>query len=386
LKEKEGDITGVILYEWSASHSEFLHAQIRFLNAAGIRVWVWVSAESPFEVQAGTNVEEVFKIKERGFWYRLGHYVVLRKFIKEQRISHLVINTAHGLYGRDLALALIGCAINVTGICHFAEKLGRSATQKMITWRVRKYLVLHPYMARWAKAVEGVRLHPFYYIFFNEQTGSGAAYVPKGKGETLRIVVPGALEPDRRDYYGLLSFVKEHEIYLANSADSGNSGNSGNLGDLPTVEFDILGNAYSSEFGRNFKEEVEKAGVAKYFRFYESFVPDSIFYGRIAACHAVMPLIHPGLKAWEIFTKYSISGAYNLAFGFRKPVLVWEEPFSSYELFDQVGVFYTYPTLLYALQQMAIGELLLEKHLAYADILWLTFEKQEEGYVQFLAS
>jgi hypothetical protein len=356
----------VLLLEWGVSHSEFLHAQIRFLNAQGVEVHLWIHQGTKFVPQPDYTIAKTTYLDGNSAWARLKVSLQIRRYLTKERIGFLLINTAHGLFARDLSLLLLGHPVIVTGICHFAQKLGQGMTQRLISVKVKKYFVLHPYMQRWAQVRDDIRLTTFYYIFFVPKEKMGLPVLPK-VGEELRIVVPGALEHRRRDYFSLVELAK--------------------AGKVPAnVKFVLLGNYQHTEHGRAVAHAIKEGGVEKFFVLFDHYVSDEVFFEEIAKSAAVLPLLHPHLEYWTEFTKYSISGSYNLAFAFHKPILCVREPFEQYEIFEDVGLFYEpeYLDLLLAEIAHDPSAILEPKIGAYAALTQLTFRHQAEHYTQFV--
>ena len=339
----------VLLLEGSHAHAECLHAQIRFLNALGVQVHLWLNRASPYRPPADEPVKALRLIDPEGLQGRILTAIELRKYLTQTGIGHLVINTAHGLLARDITLALRGHPVQVAGLCHHAEKLGSGITQNLISRRIKNYFVLHPYMQRWARPQEGVTISQFYNIFFVNPAKMGPAVLP-APGEEVRIVLPGALEPDRRDYGSLLA--------LAGS------------GQWPAgVKVVLLGDASGTEYGRQLVRTIRAEGFGSYFELFESYISDTVFFEQMRRAAAVLTLLHPNVKQFEIFSRFSISGSYNLAFAFQKPILCVQDPFEGYEVFKDVGLFY---------QPDQLGELL--SHIAADPVGALT--PRLEGYAR----
>lgn len=356
----------VLLLESSRSHSECLHAQIRFLNACGVPVYLWINADSPFRLPEDEQVVETRTISDTGLMGRIRTGLALRKYVRRQGITTVLFNTAHGLFTRDLAYLLAGTGVRLAGLCHHAEKMGVGATQNLISRRVRLYFVLHPYMKRWARPTPGVRIESFYNIFFVDPAVQGTSVLPAA-GEEIRIVLPGGFEPNRRDYPCLLHLARTGQI-------------------PPKMRIVLLGDCTANEHGRALRDTLRAEGLEHHFVLFEGYVTDEVFFAEMRRAAAVLPLLHPGLFYWHIFSQYSISGSYNLAFAFRKPILSVTQPFSTYEIFRDVGLFYEPDSLGTLLQRIAADPAgtLGPRIAAYDALPELAFFYQVRQYGSFL--
>lgn len=356
----------VLLLESSRSHSECLHAQIRFLNACGVPVYLWINAGSPFRLPADELVVETRTLSGTSLTDRLRTGLALRRYVREQGITTVLFNTAHGLFTRDVAYLLAGTGVRLAGLCHHAEKMGVGATQNLISRRVHHYFVLHPYMKRWAKPTPGVTIESFYNIFFVDPAEQGAPVLP-AVGEEVRVVLPGGFEPNRRDYPALQQLAR--------------------TGQIPErMKIVLLGDCTANEHGLVLRDTLRAEGLERHFVLFEGYVSDEVFFEEMRRAAVVLPLLHPGLFYWHIFSQYSISGSYNLAFAFRKPILSVTEPFSSYEIFRNVGLFYEPAALGALLQRIAADPagVLGPCIAAYKDLPELDFEYQARHYAEFL--
>lgn len=356
----------VLLLESSRSHSECLHAQIRFLNAVGVPVHLWINADSPFRLPADEHVVDMQTISGTGLSDRLRTGLALRRYARQHRITTVLFNTAHGLFTRDVAYLLAGTGVRLAGLCHHAEKMGVGATQNLISRRVHRYFVLHPYMKRWAKPTPGVTIEPFYNIFFVDPTEQGSPVLP-APGEEIRVVLPGGFEPNRRDYPCLLHLARTGQI-------------------PPSMKIVLLGDCTANEHGLALRDTLRAEGLDHHFVLFEGYVSDEVFFEEMRRAAVVLPLLHPGLFYWHIFSQYSISGSYNLAFAFRKPILSVTQPFSSYEIFRDVGLFYQPEALGILLQRIAADPagVLGPCIQAYRHLPELGFSYQARHYAEFL--
>jgi hypothetical protein len=66
----------------------------------------------------------------------------------------------------------------------------------------------------------------------------------------------------------------------------------------------------------------------------------------------VLPLITPGSHDYEDYLRYKITGTYNLAFGFKLPMLM-HESFSAHRIFRETSVFYREGGIMESLQKLA---------------------------------
>ena len=121
--------------------------------------------------------------------------------------------------------------------------------------------------------------------------------------DQIWITVPGRVENKRRDYQFLMDMAKR-------------------LTDYPEYKFIILGNMQATSDGRALAAQIKAEGLSDRFLTFTTFVPTPLFLSYIQASDIVLPLITPKVVDFNNYLAYKISGSWNMAFAFGKPMLV----------------------------------------------------------------
>ncbi len=300
------------LIEITGSHDECLYSHVAMLRAAGYAVRVVLREDVRGKQGDLGDVEAVDYVPfAAGGWRTWRDALHLRRLLAQQKVDLVVFNTAEGRRVRNFCL-LPGRMPPRLGVLHNGHKLGASFTQRCIERRVRDYLVLSEFIAKQAPRRRGVRVTPFYPIYF-----PAVPHVPRRAA--FSVVVPGRIDFRRRDY----------ELLLTVAA----------AGDLPSdLHFVLLGDG-SSRDGAVLRERLQRLGVAQRFTVFDHFVDQSILLGETAAADLVLPLLTPRMQEHPQYLTGKISGAYNLAYGLAVPMLL-HESFGDITELARGGVFF----------------------------------------------
>ena len=352
------------LFEASPSHSEFFRAQLLFLGQHHYRVHLWIPYQSPYELPASFDWVTVHRFTAASFRQRWVLIQRLVHFLNQHRIGTLVINTAHGSLVRDLVLRLLLHPVRVVGILHFGEKIAHgSLTQRLISLKINQYFVLAEYiLPRVQRAAPRLRFAVLHYLTYHPPTHVAAS-------EGLELAIPGNFEPRRRDYEGLIEWVDQHQTQLAR------------------VRFVLLASLASGAPGHGERvwRTIRDRQLEPFFEKFDYYLSDEEMNRRIAQSDAVMPLLHPRTADYGLFSQFAVSGAFNLAFSFRKPLLMYDQDFTDYPIFREVSFFYTMDSLLNLLTRLATHKhQLADKARAYDGIEAFAFEHQSASYVRFI--
>ena len=201
-------------------------------------------------------------------------------------------NTAQGSRALKFCLLPPISGVEMVGTIHNTEKLTKSFGQKLINRRIHKYYILADYLRHSIPKNIDNQYAVCYAVFLPRQK---VAEIVKPQGECW-ISIPGYVEYKRRDYHYLLR--------LANALKSCEG--------KKRIKFIVLGNTSKSD-GPHFVSEIREQNLMDYFVTFDSFVSDDVFNAYIEQSDAIMPLIHPDIPSADKYTKYKISGAFNLA-------------------------------------------------------------------------
>lgn len=246
--------------------------------------------------------KHIMEMEHRSPWL-VGFKAAL--IVRRLKPDVVFINTAQGNFVRAFILMLpIGTKIR--GVHHNAVKLLGSFSQSIISWRLKHYIVLADYIEINLKPLlkNGVTATTFYasYLEMPPQDYKLPTEVLQRIENKTIVAIPGVVELNRRDYHALIAALKK----------------------VPPPEnlmFLILGNSARGD-GPWLRQQIQSLNLEKNFMFFEGFVPTNVVYACLQRSDALIPLMHPGMDYFDDFSKYKISGTYNLAYGFNIPMLM----------------------------------------------------------------
>jgi len=351
----------IALIELGGSHDECLYSQVMFLKKQGYLVHIILFRD---------HLDRIDKWKEVDFWktfepvsWVIGKWnlvFTVRAYLRKNGIRKAIINTAEGNIIRQLAM-LPRKGVQYIGLIHLSRKLWTSKSQRFINRKIKKYFVLADFIEENIEKTDpSLKTSYFYPVYFPENSYPEP---PEGKNQDeIRVCIPGAVDVNRRDYSSLLD-----EIVL-NGAPEG-------------IRFVLLGRTTGRD-GKLLLERIQEAGLENSFRWFEGFVEPRVFYNQLSDSDLILPLITPGSHDYKDYLKYKITGAYNLAWGFKIPMLM-HDSFNIYEIFRQTSVFYPSGGMLKALGTMN-QEKLEKVRKKISEMKDFDFELQAEKYIEFL--
>jgi len=302
----------IAFIELGGSHEEVLFPQIEILAGSGFNVSLIIRTSHFNRIKPIRQAKTVLCINdEKNFFQRAMNLRRVLNFIKTNNIHSIIINTAQGAFIRDLCFFLPPY-LNLTGISHNPQKIGHSFTQKFISRKIKKYLVLNDYILKNLPQLHGLSYSSFYPVFYPHK------HQPKNDN-TLRVAIPGAIDFNRRDYEEILNNPLSQVLNK-------------------NIQFIFLGRC-KSEAARKYREAVETKFLKKQSRFFDEFIPEARFFSILKTADIILPLITPGIKNFQLYKKYKVSGSINLAFGMKIPLLM-HESLKSTEDYQTAAIFY----------------------------------------------
>lgn len=347
----------VLIIELGDSHNEVLFTQVEAFKEANISIAFALNEKLKDRIHPKVIQDtppQYFKVG--GHFQHLKNALCIRRKIKKEGITHIVMNTASGNAIRLLSLFLPQ-HVQVTGILHNACKLEKSKSQRFISKRVKHYLVLADQLIPASPKYQDLQLEAFYPILFPFDKKPTAS-----QHERFHIIIPGNVSNARRDYKGLITLWQ-------NLTDE----------EKELVTFEILGNI-NKEDGPALKALLQDKELADAFILHESFVEEDLFYERVANSDAILPLLHPGISDFESYKNCKISGGFNLAYGFQKPLLM-HESFQKIEDFKNTSILYTLPKLP-SLEEMKTASVRIKNY--YAQENKFSPKAQKQRYLDFV--
>ncbi len=351
----------VLIFEHTSSHSELLYSQIKFLDEHNQAIHLWINNKSDTSdlTLARLTLVDPSHSKYKTF-YRFIRYIVA------QKIDVIVFNTSHGLFIRDLSILLLLSKVKTFGILHQADKLMHSFTQKVISLKVKNYFVLNDFVLEWLNKnykSDKIKFSSFYPIYFPERF-----YSKREQQSYIVFCIPGAIEPERKDYDFLISYLQNSKSEISNR-----------------IKFKLLGNI-SSDNGKQLYAKLSANKIENRFITFNSYVTNEVFFKEIINSDFIFPLIHPSGKHFKAFYETGISGAFSLALGFNKPLLLHEQ-FRTNDDYINVSVFYNEENLSETLNSIMTNQLLISQlENAYQNIPKLNFQLQAKRYNDFIST
>jgi len=352
----------LLIFEHSNAHGEVVYSQLELVKKSGLNVILILNSELflPEEPLSAKIIRLDFKLKKRTL---LKHIL---EVIADHNIDLIVINTAHGNFVRSLCLRLLFKKVKVVGILHEANKINDSFTQKIISMKIRNYLVLSEHILRYLDTHKrkGHNYSFFYPIFYPLRFVN----LKKIKTDRLSICIPGGIEVERRDYFGLIDLLVK---------------NKGRI--YPLVKFILLGNAKVSDGAEVIKAIIDN-DLQNYFEWFDDYIPHDLFYEKLVNSDLILPLLHPNFHFFEECLQTKISGAFSLSLAFRKPMLIHDD-FMQINLFEKISIGYKVEELIETINNIAENPNLIEEKISlFESLTELSAVRQREQYLNFLSN
>ncbi len=319
----------IALIELGGSHDECLYSQVLFLKEQPFRVHILLFSGHLSRLEIWPQVDCWKDWPEpSGFFGEWNLVFRVLKYLRRNKIRRAVINTAEGNIVRKLARAS-GRDIEYTGIIHLARKLWTSRSQRIISRKIRKYLVLAGFIAENLDPADpSLSIEYFYPVYFPYPQSP----IQVNSHTEFLVCIPGAVDYARRDYGSLLE-----ELTTGGIPDG--------------MRFMLLGRTTGPD-GQDLLSRIQREGMEGRFVTFTDFIDPARFYAYLSLSDLILPLITPDSGDYEDYLKYKITGTYNLAWGFNIPMLM-HESFRGYPIFSSTSVFYRTGELLSELKRLA---------------------------------
>lgn len=362
MKKAPNSKKQILLIESTGSHLEWIYTQNLFLNNSDYELHVACDNQFRTRLKYMSNDRlHMFNFIKVNLREYIKEIFKIRKLFKKYNYDLIVFNTAHNNFVRDVLIVLPNKTKKI-GLLHRGQNLVNSATQRFITKRINGYITLADYQAKHVKLLTSKSLQTIYNTQFMYQIKQPE----KINNQFFNVVIPGAVERYRRDYYSLIQFIENT--------------------DLPDdIRFIFLGklNTHSDEHKDIFKQ-IEESPKNKYILYFTDYVNDDVFDKYIQSADILLPLIHPSMDNFDNYLKYQISGTFNLAYAYYKPMLIHEK-FEEYPEFRISSIFYRTESLMDKLLEVYKNtEILKELENNIKTNQNLTFNCQREKYLYFI--
>lgn len=344
-------MTKIALIEFGDFHDECLYSQVMFLQNPDIDITLFANKKLESRIDhLSTQVEIVYldlssKMKKYQCWFFMWKKMVYEGF------SKVIFNSAESTIYKFIHFPFPK-RIELIGTLHNGQNLKHKTKQKYISKKLSKYFVLNEFIQKNIEyqQLTNNKIATYYPIFFPELKNT----LQKPKGE-IWVTIPGVITFDKRDY----QVFKDWEV-------------------PKNVKLIFLGRANNNE-ALEFIEKAKNYASYSQMVFFDSFIPNDSFYNYIKQSNFILPLIHPSNAQFENFLNYKLTGSYNIAFGYKIPMLI-EQSFSEIEDFKENAIFYDYKDILALKKALEITPKEIYKHPKWS------FEYQKKKYLEFIFS
>lgn len=308
----------IALIEIGGSHDECLYSQMNAIKSAGhFTILVCTLELEQRNPHFRAVVDEFILIDKLDL--KLKRLKTLRyiwRNLKRKMVNKVIFNTAQGTNVRILCTLSLFSKIEFIGIIHTIRKFQGSFTQRLISLRIRKYLVLSEYLYSQVTAPKGIRLDWFYPLRFP----NFPVEINTKEQDNLKITIIGGVESRRKDLNGFLQMAVQ-------------------LIDYP-VEFVFLGKSdFNNREVLDFRLKIVDSGLNDKVRFYQRFVKQEEFDHVLRNTDLILPLVHPNTSSAEEYFKNQISGAMMISFAYKVPMLI-HEAYSGIQEMKSAAIYY----------------------------------------------
>lgn len=296
----------IVLIELTSYHEECLYSQIRFLKDANYDVHLIINPKFKENIVLyGIDTNNTKFLDPRGastFLKRIFNWFKTYSYILRNNFDTIIFNTASSNKETIALVSLLPKRIKCHGSIHNLKKLNDSFSQKIISKRIKDYFVLNDFLVDSMEPNEKeIKLHPYYPIYFPVYP---ASKVLNNKTD-IWICIPGEVNYKRRNYDVVLEAFSQLKM------------------NSPNLKIIILGKMNSKNPDvATFTNRVKELNLTPYMVTFENFIENELFHNYIQASDYIMA---PVSNTEQNYLKYKITGAYNLAFAYKKPLITPKE-------------------------------------------------------------
>lgn len=353
----------IAILELGKYHEECLYSQLKFLTNANYLVTLISNPKNAENIESyNLPIDKLLYFDPRdntSIFKRVLKGFSLYQFIKKESFEKIVFNTASSNKETICFAFFLPKKVKRFGTIHNLKKLNKSFSQKIISKKLKNYYVLNDFLKTSCKIEDTtIRLSSYYPIFFPKYDSTETI----NKNGDYWICIPGELNYNRRDYDIVIKSLKL-------------------LKNIENLKIILLGkmNPKKQETIK-FLGQIKELRLEKYFVFFNGFIENDIFHTYIKKSDFVLAPVSVNEKN---YLNYKITGAYNLAFAYQKPLICPAELKIIPDLLEN-SYFYTNSDDLAKLLTSINSGGLVQKQL-YASSKW-GFQTQQKKYLQFLES
>ena len=199
------------------------------------------------------------------------------------------VNTAHGPRARSLLLAL-KCLVprrcTRFGVIHFTEKTIESWSTKLIIDLLDGAIVFSKFLRSTMPDILQHKTFAWYPMLPSKKPPLQAS------DKHIRIVIPGALDPNRRDYAAIARALHDPELD-------------------PSIQFVLLGRCPADQpSAQAWLEQLPPDAITSgRVRLWYDYVSDEEFISELDRGHGVCLAMHPSCPQYRMFCQHQASGA-----------------------------------------------------------------------------
>lgn len=289
----------IAIVEVGGSHDECILTQLNALKSGGKEVVLICTGDVEERNAHFKPLVDAVRIIETENRSKKEQAKDVWKAIKESNAAKVMFNTAQGAVIRNVCLKALFSKEEFIGIIHTTRKFDGSFTQKLISLKIKKYLLLSQFLHGKIDAPKGVLTDYFYPIAFNKKNQAAVDI------NNPTVVILGGVEKRRKDLEGFLKMLSQQ------SEDK--------------LSFIFLGKSDPAhEDVIEFKKNLKASGLDGRVKLYDHFVSQQAFDEALSKASLILPLVHPSTPSADQYFKNQISGATNVAFGYKIPLLIHE--------------------------------------------------------------
>lgn len=288
----------IAIIELGDSHEECLLSTIWFLSET-YKVDLYINHVLWERTQdLHSYCQNVHTIKSKDGVVSIVDSLKLAKTLQKTNYQRIFLNTAQGRI-KFLCLFSWFNRTKFIGLLHNLQKLKKGVGQRLISYKISQYLVLNDYLQEMAQSLTKVPVASYYPIFYPPQPTKPV----EKPADQIWITVPGRVENKRRDYQQLIRIARH-------------------LKNHPRYRFIILGNIQATVDGKALEKQILEEGLSDQFITFSEFVTSPLVSSYMYATDILLPLITPRIADFDKYLSYKISGSWNMAFAFNKPLLI----------------------------------------------------------------
>ena len=357
LKSTSNKVNTVAVIEVDGSHDECLLTQLFALKQAKKSILLICTQTLKDRNTQFESLVDEFSIIDSS----LKHKTVVKHIcntLKSKKVELAIFNTAQGAKVRDVCLKMLFSKIKFFGIIHTTRKFEGSRTQRLINFKIKNYFLLSEFLFNKVTPPNGIHLAYFYPIRFPEFNTN------KIKNDTLTVSIIGGVEKRRKDLEGFVKMVE----------------NTSSM----NVKYIFIGKSDSkNEDVIALKTALTQKNLLKNVQLFDNFISQEEFDVYLQQTDLILPIVHPNTPSADQYFKNQISGAVNVGFGYKIPLLIHEGYDNVTELKER-ALFYNLDNFKAVLEDAKEKVSMIQQHME--NDIELKNETQEKRYLNFLFS